>query len=142
MAEIPYFQYKLTGNELKYLTEVLESGWLTTGRMAQLFEKNFADYIGCKYALAVSSCTAALHLAVEALNISHQDCVFVPTMTFTATAEVLRYVGAQPILLDVDRNSRNITPAILQEAINNNPSTKYLMLGGKQLASTTLTVRE
>ena len=58
MAEIPYFRYKLTGNELKYLTEVLESGWLTTGKMAQVFEKNFADYIGCKYALAVSSCTA------------------------------------------------------------------------------------
>ena len=96
MKQIPFAKVVCDGNELAYIREVLESGWLTTADKAHRFEKEFAALIKVPYVFAVNSCTAALHLALEALGVGPGDKILVPTMTFTATAEVIRYLGADP----------------------------------------------
>jgi dTDP-4-amino-4,6-dideoxygalactose transaminase len=88
--------------EIAAVVDCLRSGWLTTGPRVKQFEAEFAEYLGCRHAVAVNSCTAALHLALEALGIGPGDEVLVPTMTFAATAEVVHYLGARPVLLDSD----------------------------------------
>jgi len=137
---IPFSKVPLAGNELSYVNEVLESGWLTTASKALQFEKLFADFVGAKYVCAVNSCTSALHLAVEAIGIQKNDKVLVPSLTFTASAEVLRYLGADPIFTDVEYGTRLVTPAIIKSAINSNPDVKALMLvhyGGQAPVMTT-----
>jgi len=91
--------------------QVLASGWLTTGPVAMEFEKQFAAYIGCKHALAVNSCTAALQLALDAIGLRPGDEVLVPSCTFTSTAEVVTYFGARPVLCDSVAGGFNIDPA-------------------------------
>jgi dTDP-4-amino-4,6-dideoxygalactose transaminase len=86
----------------------LRSGWLTSGPKVKRFEEEFAISAGAAYAVAVNSCTAALHLAVEALGLRTGQGVLVPTMTFAATAEVVRYLGAIPILVDCDPITLNM----------------------------------
>ncbi len=125
---IPFSKVDCSGNELKYVREVIESGWLTTAGKCMEFEKRFAEKVGGKYACAVNSATAALHLACEAVGIGPGDKVFVPTMTFTASAEVIRYMGADPVFLDVEYGTCLITPAILEDAIQKHPGAKALML--------------
>jgi dTDP-4-amino-4,6-dideoxygalactose transaminase len=117
-----------SGNELKYVGEVLRSGWLTTAGKCVEFERRFAEKVGGKYACAVNSATAALHLACEAAGIGPGDKVFVPTITFTASAEVIRYLAADPVFLDVEYGTCLITPAILEAAIRQHPGAKALML--------------
>jgi dTDP-4-amino-4,6-dideoxygalactose transaminase len=126
--KVPFTKVPICGNELKYIKEVLKSGWLTSADKAILFEQKFAKYIGAKYACAVNSCTAALHLGIEALGVKKGDKVFVQAMTFTASAEVIRYLGANPIFLDIEYGSNLITPDILKEAIKNHPDVKYLII--------------
>src|SRR5690606_5472483 len=82
--------------------DCLRSGWLTSGPKAKQFETEFAAAVGATHAVALNSCTAALHLAVEALGLKPNTAVLVPTMTFAATAEIIRYLGAVPILVDCD----------------------------------------
>ena len=93
---VPYFRPDLSGGELEEVAEALRSGWLTTGPRVRRFEEQFAAAVGGRHAVAVNSCTAALHLAVEALGLKAGDAVLLPTMTFAATAEVVRYLGAIP----------------------------------------------
>ena len=128
MLKVPFSKISCSGNELKYVTEVLESGWLTTAGKAQMFERLFADKVKAGYACAVNSCTAALHLGLEALGVKAGDKVFVPDMTFTATAEVIRYLNADPVFLDVNYSTLLITPEILQQAIQDHPDVKYLIV--------------
>src|SRR4030042_7108153 len=109
---IPYSKVPLAGNEFKYINEVLESGWLTTSSKALQFEKLFAGFGGAKYACAVNSCTSALHLAVEAIGIKPGDKVLVPSLTFTASAEVLRYMGADPVFIDVEYGTGLFSPSL------------------------------
>jgi dTDP-4-amino-4,6-dideoxygalactose transaminase len=125
---IPFSKVDCSGNELAYVTEVLKSGWLTTAGKCMEFEKRFAERVGGKYACAVNSATAALHLACEAAGIGPGDKVFVPTMTFTASAEVIRYLGADPVFLDVEYGTCLVTPEILEAAIARHPDAKALML--------------
>ncbi len=125
---IPFSKVSCHGNELKYITEVLESGWLTTAGKTQQFEQLFAQKVDAQYACAVNSCTAALHLGIEALGVKSGDKVFVPDMTFTATAEVVRYLNADPVFLDVEYGTSLITPAILREAIAKHPNVKHLIV--------------
>jgi dTDP-4-amino-4,6-dideoxygalactose transaminase len=125
---IPFSKFTLAGNELVYIKEVIDSGWLTTSSKAQKFEKLFAEYVGAKYACAVNSCTSALHLAVEAIGISKGDKVLVPSLTFTATAEILRYMGADPVFIDVEYGTGLISPLILTEALKINKDVKALIL--------------
>jgi dTDP-4-amino-4,6-dideoxygalactose transaminase len=126
--QIPFCKVTCDGNELKYVREVIESGWLTTAGKCVEFERQFAAAVGARHACAVNSATAALHLAAEALGIGPGDKVFVPTMTFTASAEVIRYLGADPILLDVEYGTALITPEILAQAIRRHPDAKALVL--------------
>jgi len=125
---IPFAKVPISGNEFKYLKEVLDSGWLTTASKAILFEQKFANYVGAKYACAVNSCTAALHLGIEALGVKEGEKVFVQSMTFTASAEVIRHLGAHPIFLDIEYGSNLVSPEILKEAIKNNQGVKYIII--------------
>jgi perosamine synthetase len=99
---VPFFRPSMTDAEIEEVAACLRSGWLTTGPRTKLFESQFADAVGGDFAVAVNSCTAALHLAVEALELRPGQGVLVPTMTFAATAEVVRYQGAVPVLVDCD----------------------------------------
>jgi dTDP-4-amino-4,6-dideoxygalactose transaminase len=125
---IPFSKVPLAGNESRYINEVLESGWLTTSTKALLFEKLFACFVGARYACAVNSCTSALHLAVEAIGIKPGDKVLVPSLTFTASAEVLRYMGADPVFVDVDYPTGLISPSILKKALKTFSDIKALIL--------------
>lgn len=114
---IPFSKVVIGEAERRNLNEVLDSGWLTTAGKALEFEKKFAEKVGAKYACAVNSCTAALHLGIEALGIKAGDKVIIPSMTFTATAEVVRYMGAEVIPVDVEYGSNLLTPELLLKAI-------------------------
>jgi dTDP-4-amino-4,6-dideoxygalactose transaminase len=107
-SAVPFFRLELTDAEVAAVTEVLQSGWLTTGPNTKLFEDEFAAAVGAKHAVAVNSGTAALHLAVAALDLQPHQAVLVPTHTFAATAEVVRYMGATPILIDAEPGTLNL----------------------------------
>lgn len=125
---VPFFRFSASDNELENVRRVLESGWLTTASRALEFETRFAEAVGARFACAVNSCTAALHLAAEAMEIGPGDRVFVPTMTFASTAEVVRYLGADPVVLDVDYQTCLITPEILLAGIRANPGVKAIII--------------
>lgn len=105
---LPFHRPDLGEAEIEAVVACLRSGWITTGPRCRAFEEQFAEYIGVKHAVAVNSCTAGLHLALEALGIGPGDAVLVPTVTFTATAEVVQYLGARPVLVDCDPVTLNI----------------------------------
>ncbi len=107
---IPFHRPSIGEEETEAVQRVLASGWLTTGPVVLEFEKQFAAYVGCKYALAVNSCTAALQLALDAIGLRPGDEVLVPSYTFTATAEVVTYFGAKPVLCDSLPGGFNIDP--------------------------------
>jgi perosamine synthetase len=107
-APIPFHRPSIGNEEVKAVTRVLASKWLTTGPETRQFEQEFAAYIGCKHALAVNSATAALQLALDCLGLEEGDEVLVPTYTFTATAEVVTYFRARPVLCDSVHDGFNI----------------------------------
>ena len=100
MDYISFFKPEIGDDEINEVNDCLRSGWLTTGARCKRFEEDFAKYIGRPEAVALNSCTAALHLALEAVGLKERDVVLVPTMTFAATAEVVRYFNAIPVLVD------------------------------------------
>jgi perosamine synthetase len=108
---IPLHRPFIGEKEIAAVTAVLRSGWLTTGQECRAFEKEFAHAVGARHAVAVNSCTAALHLALEATDLRPDRVVLVPTLTFAATAEVVTYSGATPVLVDCDRETLNLDPA-------------------------------
>lgn len=99
---LPFHRPSITEDEIAEVVGVLRSGWLTTGAKAKEFERLFAAQVGARHAVAVNSCTAALHLGLEAIGLRRGDLVLVPTMTFAATAEVVRYFDATPVFVDCD----------------------------------------
>ena len=105
---VPFFRPDLGEQEIEEVVATLRSGWLTSGPRVRRFEEEFAAALGARHAVALNSCTAALHLAVEALGLKPGQAVLVPTMTFAATAEVVRYQGAIPILVDCDPETTNM----------------------------------
>ncbi len=115
---IPFHIPTLGKEEFDAIKEVLSSGWLTTGPVTQKFENEFAEYIGCKHALAVNSGTAALQLALDSIGLKSGDEVLVPTYTFAATAEVVTYFHARPVLCDSVVGGFNLDPADLEQRIN------------------------
>jgi dTDP-4-amino-4,6-dideoxygalactose transaminase len=109
-AFLPFALPEIGEEEINAVCDCMRSGWITTGPKVAQFEREFAAYLGGEVsAVAVNSATAGLHLALEALGIGPGDEVIVPTLTFTATAEVVRYVGADPVLVDVDPRTLNIS---------------------------------
>jgi perosamine synthetase len=105
---VPYFRPSIGQAEIDEVVGVLRSGWCTTGPQVRRFERMFADAVGATHAIAVNSATAALHLAVEALGLQPGQAVLVPTMTFAATAEVVRYMGATPVPVDAEPRTLNL----------------------------------
>jgi dTDP-4-amino-4,6-dideoxygalactose transaminase len=106
--DVPFYRPDIHSEEIEEVVEALRSGWLTSGPKVRAFEEAFARAVGATYAIAVNSCTAALHLAVEALGLTRNQAVLVPTMTFAATAEIVRYQGAIPVLVDCDPITGNM----------------------------------
>jgi dTDP-4-amino-4,6-dideoxygalactose transaminase len=106
--------------------EVLRSGWLTQGPRVAEFERRFAEYVGAKHAIAVSSCTTALHLALITAGVGAGDEVLCPSLSFIATANSIRYVGATPVFVDIDPRTFNLDPNRAEEAIT--PRTKAILL--------------
>lgn len=115
---IPFALPDLSEREIDAVVRVLKSNWLTSGAECRAFEQEFATAVSAQHALAVNSCTAALHLSLEALGVGPGDVVFVPSYTFAASAEVVRYVGAYPYLVDVDPGTANLDPTALKRAID------------------------
>jgi len=122
---VPFHKAYITDEEIKEVIDVLRSGWLTMGPKTVIFEKLFNEYIGAKYSIALSSCTAALHLALKAVGLKEGEEVIVPTNTFTATGEVVCYSNAKPVLVDIERESHNIKVNSIEAAIN--ASTKAIV---------------
>ncbi len=111
--------------EEEAVLQVLRSGWLSQGKRVEEFERGFAEYVGAKHAIAVSSCTTALHLGMVAAGISPGDEVLCPSLSFIATANCIRYVGATPVFVDVNRATYNLDPNRIEEAIT--PRTKAIL---------------
>jgi dTDP-4-amino-4,6-dideoxygalactose transaminase len=127
MSFIP-FALPCTGEEeINEVVDTIRSGWLTTGPKTKLFESDFAKFVGAKHALAVNSATAGLHLGLEALGVGPGDKVITTVHTFTATAEVIRYLGADPIFVDIEGDSFNIDCDAIEEALKNNPEVKVIL---------------
>jgi dTDP-4-amino-4,6-dideoxygalactose transaminase len=114
---IPFHRPSIGEAERDAVVAVLDSGWLTTGARAAAFESAFATFAGVEHAVAVNSATAALHLALEGIGVRDGDEVIVPTYTFAASAEVVLYLRATPVLVDVDPISGNVLPGSLGAAI-------------------------
>ena len=106
--QVPFHRASVGEEEAKAVSEVIRSGWLTMGPKTFEFEKEFAKYVGAQDAIAVSTGTAALHLSLEAAGVRAGDEVLLPTTTFTATAEAVTYLGARPVLVDIDPVTMNI----------------------------------
>ncbi|MEI8006497.1 MAG: DegT/DnrJ/EryC1/StrS family aminotransferase [Bacteroidota bacterium] len=124
--KIPIAKPSFLGNEKKYVLDALESGWISSiGPYIDRFEKDFAAYHGVKHAIATHNGTIALHLALSAAGIQTGDEVIVPDLTFIATANVVRYCNALPVLTDVNINDWNISPEFISAAIR--PSTKAVI---------------
>lgn len=105
---VPFFRPEITEAEIDEVVAVLRSGWLTTGPRTERFERAFAEAVGARHAVALTSCTAALHLAMGALGLERGQAVLVPAMTFAATAEVVFYMGGVPVLVDCDPHTLNL----------------------------------
>ncbi|MBI1762593.1 MAG: DegT/DnrJ/EryC1/StrS aminotransferase family protein [Acidobacteria bacterium] len=126
MDFLPFALPDIGEEEITEVVEALRSGWLTTGPKTARFETDFAEFIGDEaQALAVNSATAGLHLALEAVGVGAGDEVITTTYTFTATAEVIRYLGAHPVLVDIDPLTFNLDPAQIERAIT--PRTKAII---------------
>ena len=123
---IPFFRLELDEEEINSVVSVLRSGWLTTGPQVASFETEFAEFVGGDVrAVAVASATGGMHLVLEALGIAPGDEVIVPTLTFTATAEVVRHLGAEVVFVDVDEESLCVNPDEIAAAIT--PRTRAIM---------------
>ncbi len=123
---IPLSDIDFGPEETAAVVEVLQSRWLTMGGVTQAFENEFAQYVGTKYALAVTNCTAALHMACLAIGLRPGDEVILPALTFVATANAVRYTGATPVFADVvSEFNLNISPESIEQHIT--PRTRAII---------------
>ena len=111
---IPVSRPWLGPEEAAAAAAAVTSGWVAQGPRVAEFEKAFAEAVGARHAVAVSSCTTALHLALVVTSVGPGDEVVVPSLSFIATANVVRYVGADPVFADVDIETQNLTPATVE----------------------------
>jgi UDP-4-amino-4-deoxy-L-arabinose-oxoglutarate aminotransferase len=125
MIRVPFYRHDLGGPELSAIAEVLKGPILTTGDVVAEFEKQFAAYLRRRHALAVTSCTGALHMALLALGIGKGDEVITTPMTFVATAAAILEAGAKPVFVDVEPETGNIDAKAVEAAIT--PRTKAIL---------------
>ena len=133
-APLPFARPSINQDDIDAVVGVLQSGWLTQGPVTRAFEEAFADYVGAKHAIAVCSCTAALHLGLEAVGVGPGDTVLTTPYTFTATAEVIRYLGAEIRFADIEGASLLWDQARVAEALDDDPQIKALLpvhIGGQ-----------
>ena len=124
---VPLSDVVFGNEEFSAVQKVLESGWLTMGAVTQDFEHKFAAFTGAKYAFAVNNATAALHLACQGIGLVPGDEVIVPSLTFVATANAIRYTGATPIFADITSETNlTISPETIEKAIT--PKTRAIMV--------------
>lgn len=125
--QIPLFNLNFDESENNAVVEVLNSKWISSGPKTMELERKFAEMLGAKYALAVSNCTAALHLAVLAAEIGPGDEVIVPSLTFVATVNCIKYVGGTPVFCDVvSKDNLCIDPDQIEKLIT--PKTKAVIV--------------
>lgn len=118
MKRIPVAQPTLNGNEKKYVIDCLDTNWISSvGKYITAFEESFARFCGVKHAIATNNGTTALHLALVAMDLQQGDEVIVPTVTYIATANAVRYCGATPVLVDVHADTMNIDPIDIERKI-------------------------
>ncbi len=124
---LPFSLPDISELEIQEVVQTLRSGWVTTGPKTKQFEQDFINYLGddTLEAIAVNSATSGLHLALEAVGVKSGDEVIVPTYTFTATAEVVRYLGAHPVFVDSDKKTYCIDVNLIEKAIT--PKTKAII---------------
>lgn len=115
--QVPFHRPSFDQRELSAVEEVLSSGWITTGERTREFERRFAEYIGAGHAVALNSCTAALHIALAAEGIGPGDEVITSPYTFVATVETICYLGARPVFVDIDPATRNIDASAIEAKI-------------------------
>lgn len=120
---LPFALPQIEDEEIAEVLDTLRSGWLTTGPKTHIFEQEFAKAIGSTHALAVNSATAGLHLALEAIGLERDEFVITTPWTFTATAEVIRYLGAHPIFVDINPYTLNIDSKRIAEQIDKHKKT-------------------
>ncbi|RJQ60491.1 MAG: DegT/DnrJ/EryC1/StrS family aminotransferase [Desulfobacteraceae bacterium] len=113
--QIPLCKPAIGLEEIASATDVLKSGWMAHGPKNHEFETLFKDYIGARHAITMNSCTSALHLSIEALGIKGE--VIVPSFTFVASVNAILLAGAEPVFVDIDRRTRNVSPEKIREAI-------------------------
>ena len=125
MDKIPLTRPYFGQEEIDEIKKVLDSGWVAQGPKVQEFEKNVAEHLGTRHAVAVTNCTAALHLALLALGIGPGDDVLVADYTFPATGHAVLYCGARPVFVDIDPRTYNIDPDRIEENIT--PKTRAII---------------
>lgn len=123
--DLPFARPDIDEDDIAAVVDAMRSGWVTTGPRVREFEAAFAQHLGVRHAVALNSATAALHLALDALGLARGDEVIVPTVTFTASAEVVRYFDARPVLVDVLPDTLCLDPAAVERAIT--PRTRAIM---------------
>jgi len=127
-SEFLHFAPPLIGDEeIEEVVKTLRSGWITTGERAHRFEAEFTDLVGAPAALALSSGTAAMHVALAALGVGEGDAVVTTTMTFASTVHVIEHVRARPVLVDVQQDTLNIDPDQVEAAVKREKSVKAIM---------------
>lgn len=123
---IPFHQAMIEEDDIQSVVSVMRGGWLTTGARTREFEQAFAQYTSAEHAVALSSCTAALHLALAAIGLREGDEVILPTMTFSSTSEVVLYFKAHPVFVDCLPNSFQADPSAIERAIT--PATRAIIV--------------
>lgn len=126
MMNIPIARPSFGQLEEEAVIEVLRSGWVSQGPRVAEFERRFAEYVGAAHAIAVSSCTTALHLALVAVGVRPGDEVICPSLSFIATANAIAYAGATPVFVDIDPSTYNLDPSRIEASIT--PRTKAILL--------------
>jgi len=114
---IPITRPWLGDEEVAAAGEVIRSGWLSQGRQVEKFERTVAEYVGAGEAVAVSNCTTALHVALLAVGVGPGDEVICPSFTFIATANAIVHAGAIPVFVDIEPDTYNIDPELVEDAI-------------------------
>ncbi|MCL2793034.1 MAG: DegT/DnrJ/EryC1/StrS family aminotransferase [Spirochaetaceae bacterium] len=124
---IPFALPSIGKEEEEAVVKVIRSNWLTTGKVTENFEKEFCKKIGSKYAIAVNSATAGLHLALDSFNLKKESYVITSPYTFTSAAEVTRYLNLHPLFVDITEEDYNIDPILIEKAIRSNKNVSAIM---------------